>query len=406
MIIINRPLYIEQINKFINKPVIKILTGMRRVGKSTLLRMVREQIQENVPKDNIVYLNFDSFTNLSIRDWQSLSDHLRPLIENKVGKLYFFFDEIQLVEGWERVVNGLQVDFDADIYITGSNSSMLSGDLSTALAGRYVHFEIQPFTFSEFCEIYKSTDLNIDQLFSKYLLIGGMPFLGYFNLEEEAVYKYLNDVYHTVMVKDVLEYYQIRDVDIFHRILNFAVENIGHTFSALSIRNYFRSENRQVSVDTVLNYLDYCQKAYLIKKASRYDTLGKKLLKVEEKFYLTDHGFRQARGFSNQKDIEWVLENIVYIELLARGYEVKIGKVDQQEIDFIAEREGKRAYYQVSYLLESESTRQREFGVYDKIRDHFPKFVLSMDKLDFSQQGIVHRNLIDWLLGTDSGQSK
>lgn len=401
MEIIKRPLYMKQIEKFIEKPVIKILTGMRRVGKSTLLTQVREQLLARVPQENIIYLNFDSFSNLHLRDWKSLSNQLKPLIEDKEGKLFFFFDEIQLVDGWERVVNGLQVDFDADIYITGSNSTILSGDLSTSLAGRYVHFEIQPFTFSEFCEVYKSTSYHVDQLFSKYLLIGGMPFLGYFNLEEEAAYKYLNDVYHTVMVKDVLEYYQIRDVDIFNRILNFVMENIGHTFSALSIRNYFKSENRQVSVDTVLNYLDYCQKAYLIKKASRYDTLGKKLLKVEEKYYMTDHGFRQARGISNQKDIERVLENIVYIELIARGYEVKIGKVDKQEIDLIAEREGKLAYYQVSYLLESESTRQREFGVYNKIQDHYPKYVLSMDKIDFSQQGIEHRNLIDWLLGID-----
>lgn len=275
---------------------------------------------------------------------------------------------------------------------------MLSGDLATRLAGRYVNFEIQPFTFSEFGEAFKHLELNKEQLFQKYIVLGGMPFLHFFDLDEDPSYKYLNDVYHTVMVKDVLEYYQIRDVDIFNRILDYVMENISHTFSALSIRNYLKSENRKISVDTVLNYLDCCQKAYLIKKAPRYDTVGKKLLKIEEKYYLTDYGFRQARGFSNQKDIERVLENIVYIELLARGYQVKIGKVQDKEIDFIAEKEGQLEYYQISYLMENESTRSREFGVYQEIQVNYPKFILSMDIFNFSQKGIIHLNIIDWLL--------
>ena len=395
---VNRPLYMEKIEKFIDKPVIKVLTGMRRVGKSTLLKIISDHSLNNINENNKIFINLDSLELLHVRNARDLAEHLKPLIYKSQGKLYFFFDEIQLVDGWEQVVNGLQVNYECDIYITGSNSSMLSGDLATRLAGRYVNFEIQPFTFSEFGEAFKHLELNKEQLFQKYIVLGGMPFLHFFDLDENPSYKYLNDVYHTVMVKDVLEYYQIRDVNILNRILDYAMENIGHTFSALGIHNYLKSENRKISVDTVLNYLDYCQKAYLIKKAPRYDTVGKKLLKIEEKYYLTDHGFRQARGFSNQKDIERVLENIVYIELLARGYQVKIGKVQDKEIDFIAEKEGQLEYYQISYLMENESTRSREFGVYQEIQDNYPKFILSMDIFNFSQKGIIHLNIIDWLL--------
>lgn len=398
---IDRPQYDLIIQKFIDKPVIKILTGMRRVGKSTLLKMVHDKLLSHVSKNNKIQINLDSFHLLDIRDAMSFTQYLKPLLAQTTGKIYFLFDEIQLVSGWEKVVNGLQVDYDCDIYLTGSNSNMLSGDLATMLAGRYVNFEIQPFTFKEFKKAFLSKKLTDEQLFQQFLQIGGMPFLTYFDLDKEPSFKYLNDVYHTVLVKDVLEYNKIRDVDIFNRILTYVVENIGHTFSALSIRNYFKNEGRTVSVDTILNYLEYCQKAFLIKKVSRYDALGKKLLKVEEKYYLTDHGLRQARGFSNTKDIERTLENIVYIELISRGYHVKIGKVNQQEIDFIAEKDGEIVYYQVSYLMESEVTRQREFGVYHNITDNYPKYVLSMDTINFSQNGIQHQNIIQFLLNDE-----
>ena len=225
-----------------------------------------------------------------------------------------------------------------------------------------------------------------------------MPFLRYFDLEEAPCFKYLNDVYNTVLVKDVLQYNSIRDVDIFNRMLTFALENIGHPFSANSIKNYFKNERRNVSIDTILNYLEYCRNAFILQKVARYDTAGKKLLKVDEKYYVTDHGFRQAQGFSNTKDIERTLENIVYIELASRGYAVKIGKVKDREIDFIAQKGDSVAYYQVSYLLTDEQTREREFGVYGLIEDNFPKYVLSMDRFDFSRDGIIHKNIIDFLL--------
>lgn len=393
-----RERYLNKVKPFIDKPIIKVLTGMRRVGKSTLMKMIQNELLTQVASENIIHLNLDSIQMLNVRNATTLADCLMPLLQNKKGRLYLFFDEIQMVKNWEQVINGLQVDFNCDIYLTGSNSTMLSGDLATLLAGRYVNFEIYPFNFSEFSQLFGEKQISSKELFNEYLLLGGMPTLRYFDLEKFSSYQYLNDVYHTVLVKDVLEYYQIRDVDIFNRILTYAIENIGHTFSALSLQKYFRSENRKVSVDTILNYLEFCQNAFLFKKVPRYDTVGKKILKVDEKYYLTDHGFRQAKGFSNLKDIERVLENIVFVELLSRGNQVTIGKVNEFEIDFIAEKEGKVAYYQVSYLMESEATREREMSVLQRIPDNYPKYVLSLDDYDFSQAGIIHCNLIDWLL--------
>lgn len=396
-----RAKYIKKIKKFIDKPIVKILTGMRRVGKSTILNIIKDDVLKDVPVENKIYMNFESFEFFDINNADLLKDYLDEKLKNKKGKVYFFFDEIQLVKDWEKVINALRVSIDSDIYITGSNSKLISGDLATLLAGRYVEFEIQPFTFDEFSEIYRSSNLSEEKLFQKFIKIGGMPGLKYFNLEEEVSQKYLNDIYNTVLVKDVLNYNNIRDVDIFNRILSFAMQNIGANFSASAIRNYLKSENRNISVDTVLNYLEYCNKAFVLKKVPRYDLGGKKLLKVDEKYYLTDHGFRQSMGFSNVKDIEKTLENIVYIELLSRGYSVKIGKVKDREIDFVAKKGEEISYFQIAYLMENEKTRKREFGAYDLVTDNYPKYVLSMDKLDFSQRGIVHKNIIDFLLESE-----
>lgn len=393
--------YIEKIEKFIDKPIVKILTGMRRVGKSTILSIIKDDVLKDIPDENKIYMNFESFEFFDINNADLLKDYLDEKLKDKKGKIYFFFDEIQLVEDWERVINALRVSLNSDIYITGSNSKLISGDLATLLAGRYVEFEIQPLTFDEFSEIYKSSNLSQEELFQKFIKIGGMPGLKYFNLEEAVSQKYLNDIYNTVLVKDVLNYNNIRDVDIFNRILSFAMQNIGATFSASAIKNYLKSENRNISVDTVLNYLEYCNKAFVLKKVPRYDLSGKKLLKVDEKYYLTDHGFRQSMGFSNVKDIEKTLENIVYIELLSRGYSVKIGKVKDREIDFVVKKGEDISYFQIAYLMENEETRDREFGVYDLIKDNYPKYVLSMDKLDFSQRGIVHKNIVDFLLESE-----
>lgn len=397
-----RPKYLKQITQFVDKPVIKVLTGMRRVGKSTLLTMIKDEILKNIPDNNKIYLNFESAELFDIATAKALHTYLQPLIKKTKGKIYFFFDEIQMVSGWERVINSLSVDKDCDIYITGSNSTLISGDLATLLSGRYTAFEVYPFTFGEFMQIFRNKKIPKEALFDKFVQLGGMPFLHYFDLDEVPSFKYLNDVYNTVLVKDVLQYNNIRDVDIFNRILSYVLENIGHTFSANSIKNYFKNEKRAVSIDTVLNYLEYCKNAFIIKKVSRYDMAGKKLFKVDEKYYVTDHGFRQAQGFSNTKDIERTLENIVFIELASRGYEVKIGKLKDREIDFIAQKNDRIFYYQVAYMLTDEKTREREFGVYKSIEDNFPKYVLSMDHFDFGRDGVIHKNIIDFLLETVS----
>ncbi len=395
---INRPKYLQQIKKFIDKPVIKILTGMRRVGKSTLLMIIKDNILKHIATDNKIYLNFESSELFAINNEIELMKLLKDLTKSSLGKIYFFFDEIQLVQNWQKAINSLRVDYDCDIFITGSNSTIISGDLATLLAGRYVEFEIQAFTFSEFIAIFADTNLSKEELFYKFISFGGMPFLKYFKLDENASYKYLNDVYNTVIVKDILEYNQIRDVDIFNRIILYTIENIGHSFSANSIKKYLKNENRNISVDTILNYLEYCKQAFIIKKVSSYDAIGKQLLKIDEKYYLSDHGFREAKGFSNSKDIERTLENIVFIELISRGYDVKIGKIKNKEIDFIATKGKNKVYYQVSYLMQDEATRKREFGIYKAIKDNYPKYIVSLDKFDFSQDGVIHKNIIDFLL--------
>ena len=393
-----RPKYIKQVTQFTDKPVIKVLTGMRRVGKSTLLTMIKDEVLKNIPNKNKIYLNFESAELFDITTAKDLHTYLQPIIKKTKKKIYFFFDEIQMVTGWERVINSLSVDKDCDIYITGSNSTLISGDLATLLSGRYTAFEIYPFTFGEFIQVFKNKKISKECLFDKFIQLGGMPFLRYFNLDEIPCFKYLNDVYNTVLVKDVLQYNNIRDVDSFNRILSYVLENIGHTFSANSIKNYFKNEKRTVSIDTVLNYLEYCKNAFIIKKVPRYDMAGKKVLKVDEKYYVTDHGFRQAQGFSNMKDIERILENIVFIELASRGYEVKIGKLKDREIDFIAKKNDRVSYYQVAYMLTDEKTREREFGAYKSIEDNFPKYVLSMDRFNFGRDGVIHKNIINFLL--------
>ena len=241
-------------------------------------------------------------------------------------------------------------------------------------------------------------ELSKENLFYKFIQLGGLPFLKYFDLDETPSFEYLNDIYNTVLVKDVLQYNNIRDVDLFNHIFSYVLTNIGQSFSASSIKTYLKNKSKNISVDTILNYLEYCNIAFLIKKVPRHDILSKKTLKVDEKYYLTDHGFRQATGFPITQDIERILENIVYIELLSRGYEVKVGKVKDKEINFIAKKEKSLSYYQISYKIRDEKTRERIFETYNSITDNFPKYVLSMDHSNFSQDGVIHKNIIDFLL--------
>ena len=388
-----REKYISKIKPFINKPVLKILTGMRRVGKSSLLHIIKDEILKDVADENKIYINFEATNLLSINNVNSLLEYLKPLLEDVKGKVYFFFDEIQVIDGWEEVISDLKHNRDYDIFLTSSNKKLIS-----SLSEKYVEFEIQPFTFSEFKKAFENMELSKENLFYKFIQLGGLPFLKYFDLDETPSFEYLNDIYNTVLVKDVLQYNNIRDVDLFNHIFSYVLTNIGQSFSASSIKAYLKNKNKNISVDTILNYLEYCNIAFLIKKVPRYDILSKKTLKVDEKYYLTDHGFRQATGFPITQDIERILENIVYIELLSRGYEVKVGKVKDKEINFIAKKEKSLSYYQISYKIRDEKTRERIFETYNSITDNFPKYVLSMDHSNFSQDGVIHKNIIDFLL--------
>ena len=388
-----REKYISKIKPFINKPVLKILTGMRRVGKSSLLHIIKDEILKDVADENKIYINFEATNLLSINNVNSLLEYLKPLLEDVKGKVYFFFDEIQVIDGWEEVISDLKHNRDYDIFLTSSNKKLISN-----LSEKYVEFEIQPFTFSEFKKAFENMELSKENLFYKFIQLGGLPFLKYFDLDETPSFEYLNDIYNTVLVKDVLQYNNIRDVDLFNHIFSYVLTNIGQSFSASSIKTYLKNKNKNISVDTILNYLEYCNIAFLIKKVPRYDILSKKTLKVDEKYYLTDHGFRQATGFPITQDIERILENIVYIELLSRGYEVKVGKIKDKEINFIAKKEKDLSYYQISYKIRDEKTRERIYETYNSVTDNFPKYVLSMDHSNFSQDGIIHKNIIDFLL--------
>ena len=388
-----REKYISKIKPFINKPVLKILTGMRRVGKSSLLHIIKDEILKDVADENKIYINFEATNLLSINNVNSLLEYLKPLLEDVKGKVYFFFDEIQVIDGWEEVISDLKHNRDYDIFLTSSNKKLISN-----LSEKYVEFEIQPFTFSEFKKAFENMELSKENLFYKFIQLGGLPFLKYFDLDETPSFEYLNDIYNTVLVKDVLQYNNIRDVDLFNHIFSYVIANVGQSFSASSIKTYLKNKNKNISVDTILNYLEYSNVAFLIKKVPRYDVLSKKTLKVDEKYYLTDHGFRQATGFPITQDIKRILENIVYIELLSRGYEVKVGKVKDKEINFIAKKEKSLSYYQISYKIRDEKIRERIFETYNSITDNFPKYVLSMDHSNFSQDGVIHKNIIDFLL--------
>lgn len=399
---IRREIYMKRIRPFINTELIKVFTGIRRSGKSVMLELVKNELKKSGVSDkNFLCINFEQFSNSELLDAKILHKRIVEFQKSADGKIYLFFDEIQEVDGWEKCINSCRVDFDCDIYITGSNAKLLSGELATYLAGRYVEFVIYPFSFAEFLEMNRQKNSQIDKsaCFTAFLKTGGMPFLANFLGDDSAKNQYLMDIYNSVVLKDVVKRNNVRDVDTLERIIAYAFSNIGHIFSATSLSKYFKSEKRNISHDTILNYLKFCADAFLIYKISRYDLEGKKVLTVNEKYYCADHGLREAVFGKNTQNIDQILENIVCLELLRRNFKVFVGKKDESEIDFIAERNGVKIYVQVAYLLASEETVRREFSVYDSIKDNFPKYVVSMDEFDFSRNGIIHRNIRDFLLG-------
>lgn len=391
----------QRIRPFINTDLIKVFTGIRRAGKSVMLELVKNELKESgIGEENFLCINFEQFSNSQFLDVESLYKKITDFQKNTKGKIYLFFDEIQEVDGWEKCINSCRIDFDCDIYITGSNAKLLSGELATYLAGRYVEFVIYPFSFAEFFEMNLIKNPNVDKAtcFMQFLKTGGMPFLSNFPDDDSAKSQYLIDIYNSVVLKDVVKRNNIRDVDTLERIVAYAFSNIGHIFSATSLSKYFKSENRKISHDTILNYLKFCSDAFLFYKINRYDLEGKKIVTVNEKYYCADHGLREALLGKNIQNIDQVLENIVCLELLRRNYKVYVGKKGDLEIDFIAEKQGKKIYIQVAYLLANEETIKREFSVYNFVKDSYPKYVVSMDDLDFSQNGIIHKNIKDFLL--------
>ena len=398
---IKRELYMSRIRPFIGGELIKVVTGIRRSGKSVMLELVKQELLESgVGAEHFISINFEDMRNAHLCNAQSLHEEVLRLSSTIQGKVFLFFDEIQEVANWEKCINSLRVALDCDIYITGSNAKLLSGELATYLGGRYVEFVIYPFSFSEFLDLYLPIfpQSSIQQCFQKYLVTGGMPYLSNLQYADEPSHQYLTDLFNSVMLKDIVKRNKVRDVDLLERILAFVTANVGTTFSATSLSKFLKSEHRTVAPETILNYIKYCCDAYLFYQVKRQDLQGKQLLATNEKYYIADHGIREAVFGGNMRDINLILENIVFMELLRRGYSVTVGKTGNKEVDFICDKRGERIYIQVAYLLASEETIHREFDVYDSIRDHYPKYVVSLDEFDMSRNGIRHRNIRDFLL--------
>lgn len=398
---IKRESYMARIRPFIDGDLIKVLTGIRRSGKSVMLELIKDELRaRGVTEEQLIAFNFEDMRNAQLCTAEALHDELVRRAASIKGKIYFFFDEIQEVERWESCVNSLRVEMDCDIYITGSNAKLLSGELATYLAGRYVEFIIYPFSFSEFLALYHSVEPDADTrtCFDRYLTFGGMPYLANLRFDETACRQYLRDLFNSVELKDIVKRNNVRDVDMLERIIAYVTANIGTTFSSTAISKYLKNEGRRVSPETVLNYLKACSDAFLFYQVRRQDLQGKKILTVNEKYYVADHGIREAVIGGNMRDINLVLENIVFMEALRRGYSVTVGKVGEREIDFVCERHGEKCYIQVTYLLAAEETVQREFGVYEHVQDNFPKYVVSLDEFDMSRNGVRHYNIRDFLL--------
>lgn len=398
---IKREKYLKRIRPFYEQDLIKVITGIRRCGKSVILNQIMDELRQSGVKDEqIIYINFEFTDYIDINDAKKFNDFIEKKLINK-NKYYVFFDEIQNVDRWEKVVNSLKAKYNENIsiFITGSNSDLLSGELATHIAGRYVSFKIYPFTFDEVCELKDIKDKDkyeLERTFDDYIIWGGMP-QRFLTNDELQIKTYLSDVYNSIVVKDIIERFKIKDLDLFNKILTFIMTTPSQTFSADSLTKYLLNENIDVSKMTVYNYLEYMCRALLINKADRFDVRGKRILNGKYKYYLTDLGFTNILNDGKKKQISTYLENIVYNELVARGYNVNIGTLENGEIDFIATRFEEKEYYQVTFHL-SDDIIEREFGVYKNIQDNYPKYVISCDTFDFSQNGIIHKNIIDFLL--------
>lgn len=395
---IEREEYLNQIKPLIGKHIIKVFTGVRRSGKSTLLKLIIKELKNNdVDEDNIILIDFDSVDALRFSDITQVSDYIQDSTKNVDGKIYLFFDEVQRINQWERLVNAYFNDENYDVYVTGSNSKLLSGEFATYLTGRYVEIKVYPFSFKEYMEYYKDSNLSQKELFNKYIENGGMP--SSFQLENKM--QYLDDLTSSIINKDILQRFNVKNTDLLNNLFAFLLSNIGNLFSANSIHDFLKGKKIKVSINTIYNYLDYLQEACLIYQVKRYDVVGKTLLNHLEKYYVVDHGIRESIFNRNMVDIGQILENIVYFELLRRGYKANVGIINKNEIDFVVSKNKEVKYIQVTYILSNEDVITREFGNLLKISDNYPKYVISMDEVDMSRMGVKHLNIIDFLLSDE-----
>ncbi|MBO5286585.1 MAG: ATP-binding protein [Clostridia bacterium] len=392
---IKRPDYINEISKFIDVPLVKILAGVRRCGKSTILDMMKEELlARGVRSECIISRKYNEIENEDMTA-KEMYDDLKKDIDGK-GRCYIFLDEIQEIKGWERVVNSIFEGCNADIYVTGSNSKLMSSEISTYLSGRYVQIPVYTLSFKEYLT-FKGIEEDVDRAFEEYLQYGGFPIIGISNFDTKSAYQVVEGIYSAVITRDISKRHKIRDKDLFDRVVKYIVENVGKTFSANSIVNFLKSESRKISVESVYNYLKWLGEAFIIYPCQRYDMQGKSVLKTQEKYYLSDISIKYSKMGFNAKMISSMLENIVFLELKRRGYSVYIGKNDTREIDFVATRLDEKIYIQVCRSIPEDDSR--EIGNLLEIRDHYHKYVVTMDKLAVgNEQGVEIMSIASFLL--------
>ena len=395
---IKRKFYLEKIVKLIDTEDIKVITGVRRCGKTVLLKQIIDELENRgIASENIIYMSFESSKYKNIRNDNDLDEFIFSKTNNLNGKIYLLFDEIQKVKNWEVSLNSYRVDLECDIYITGSNSQLLSGELATLISGRYISINMLPFSFKELIQYYDEMHENIDEikLFEQYLSYGGFP--GLLNYENEEKEKYLYDLYSTIVLNDILYKNKVKDLDLLERLMEFMISNIGQLFSANSISKYIKNENRKTTPNTIINYMDYARNAFIFYQIKRENIKQKRKLLISDKYYLVDSGFYFIFNGSTQRNWGQLLENIVFLELIRQGYSITIGKIQDLEVDFVCRKANQIKYIQVSQSILDENTRKREFKSLEKISDSYPKYVISMDSFDFSANGIIHLNIIDFL---------
>lgn len=400
---IYRPIYVEKIMAYTDTPFVKILTGVRRCGKSTILKMIMDKLRERgIPENRIVSYRFDSMEYEDMTAKQMYTE-LKGRIDSN-GKTYFFLDEMQEIKGWEKVVNSLASDFDVDLYVTGSNSRMMSSEISTYLTGRYVSFRIYTLSFAEYLTFKSQYAVVGDprQELANYIRLGGFPATHLQSYSQDEVYTIVKDIYNSTIFSDIVKRNQVRKIDQLERVVKYTFNNVGNTFSAKSISDYLKAEHRSLDNETVYSYLEKLEKAYLLHRCSRYDLQGKELLKTQEKFYLADTSLRYSVLGYNADTVAASLENVVYLELCRRGYTVNIGKTNDGEIDFVATRQNEKLYVQVTQRITSEKTERREYDRLLDIRDNYPKYVLRTDEfVGGNYEGIKTMHVADFLLSDE-----